>query len=71
MVRPFREREAWAQERAELPERIAALQRELDATPIQDTPRRDRLSWMIRRARLRMAELDVRLACEATDARTP
>jgi hypothetical protein len=64
MVRPFREREAWAQERAELPEQIAALQRDLDATPIEHTPRRDRLTWTIRRARRRMAELEARLGRE-------
>jgi|SRR5258707_8356099 len=34
MVRPHNERAAWAQERAELPDRIAAYQRDLDATPI-------------------------------------
>jgi hypothetical protein len=64
MVRPYRERDVWAQERAELPEQITALQRDLDATPIELTPRRDRLTWMIRRARLRMAELDTRLTRE-------
>jgi hypothetical protein len=61
MVRPFNEREAWAQERAGIPAQIAALQRDLDATPIENTPRRDRLTWTIRRARKRMAELDTRL----------
>jgi hypothetical protein len=35
MVRPVNEREAWAQERGEIPEQIAALQRDLDATPIE------------------------------------
>jgi hypothetical protein len=34
MVGPDKERAAWAQERAELPDRIAAYQRDLDATPI-------------------------------------
>jgi hypothetical protein len=62
MVRPFSERAAWAQERADIPERIAALQRDLDATPIENTPRRDRLTWTIRRAEKRMAALDARLA---------
>lgn len=61
MVRPFNEREAWAQERAELPEQIAALQRDLDATPIEHTARRERLEWTIRRAEKRMFELDARL----------
>jgi hypothetical protein len=64
MVRPFSERTTWAEERAELPGQIAALVRDLDATPIEHTPRRDRLTWTIRRARLRIAELDARLARE-------
>jgi hypothetical protein len=64
MVRPFNERDAWAQERAELPAQIAALQRDLDATPIGNTPRRDRLTWTIRRAEKRLTELDARLALD-------
>jgi hypothetical protein len=35
MPRPFNERQALEQERAELPEQIAAYQQELDITPIQ------------------------------------
>lgn len=58
MVRPFSEREAWAQERADIPEQIAAVQRELDATPAEHTPRRERRTWTIRRAEHRRAELD-------------
>ena len=62
MVRPYRERDAWAQERTELPEQIAAaLYRDLDATPIENTPRRDRLTWTIPRPRKRRADLDARL----------
>jgi hypothetical protein len=38
MVRPFREREAWEQERDELPQQVVALQRDLDATPAANTP---------------------------------
>ena len=67
MVRPFSERAAWAQERAEIPEQIAALERDLEATPIENTPRRDRLTWTIRRTRLRIAEPDARLGRETTD----
>ena len=37
------------QERAELAEQIAAVQRDLDATPIDNMPRRGRLTWTIRR----------------------
>ena len=62
MVRPFNEREAWVQERAELPAQIAALQRDLDATPATHTERREGLTWKIRRAEKRIAELDARLA---------
>jgi hypothetical protein len=40
---------------------IAALQRDLDATPIEHTPRRERLAWTIRRDQKRMAELDALL----------
>ena len=47
MPRPRSERQAWENERAEL--------------PAQHTPRRDRLTWTIRRAQNRIAELDARL----------
>ncbi len=49
MVRPYNERAAWEQGRAELVEQIAAVQRDLDATPIDNMPRRGRLTWTIRR----------------------
>jgi septal ring factor EnvC (AmiA/AmiB activator) len=62
MVRSFNEREAWAQERAELPAQIAASQRDLDSTTAENTARRERLAWNIRRDQKRMAELDARLA---------
>lgn len=61
MVRPFNECESWAQERAELPAQIAAWQRDLDATPLEHTARRERLAWNIRRDEKRMAEVDARL----------
>lgn len=64
MVRPFNEREAWAQERAELPAQMATWQRDLDATHAENTARRERLAWNIRRDQKRMAELDARLARE-------
>jgi len=62
MVRPFSEREAWVQEQAELPAQITAWQRDLDATPAENTARRERLAWNIRRDQKRMAELDARIA---------
>jgi hypothetical protein len=64
MPRPRDEREAWAQERAEIPEQIAAWHETLAATPAADTTRREALTWKIRRAERRLAELDARL--EAT-----
>jgi hypothetical protein len=45
-------------------EQIAALQRDLDATPIANTPHRERLAWNIRRDQKRIAELDARLGRE-------
>jgi hypothetical protein len=45
MPRPFNERQALEQERAELPEQIAAYQRELAATPIQNRGRREMREW--------------------------
>jgi hypothetical protein len=61
---PTNAREAWAQERAEIPAEIAALQRDRDATPPGQIARRERLAWKIRRYQLRMAMLDARLARE-------
>jgi hypothetical protein len=68
MPRPRTERQAWQEERVETPALIAALQRELAATPAADTESRERLTWRIRRAEQRLAELDARLA---QDDRTP
>jgi hypothetical protein len=61
MPRPRSERQAWEDERAEIPAQIAAFQRALAATPAADTEGRERLTWNIRRAEQRMAELDARL----------
>jgi hypothetical protein len=62
MPRPLTERQALEQERAELPEQIAAYQRELDATPIQNRGRREMREWQIRRDKKRLAEIEARLA---------
>jgi hypothetical protein len=62
MPRRRSEREQWKEERAEIPAQIAALQRELEATPATHAERREGLTWKIRRAERRMAELDARLA---------
>jgi hypothetical protein len=64
MPRPRSEREQWAEERAEIPAQIAAWHETLAATPAADTTRREALTWKIRRAERRLAELDARL--EAT-----
>jgi hypothetical protein len=64
MPRPLSEREQWKEERAEIPAQITALQRELEATPATHPERREALTWKIRRAEQRMAELDARLARE-------
>jgi hypothetical protein len=62
MPRPRTERQAWQEERVETPALIAALQRELAATPAADMESRERLTWWIRHAEQRLAELDARLA---------
>jgi hypothetical protein len=49
----------------EIPAQIAGYQRELDATPIEFTERRERLEWRIRRARKRLVTVETRLAAEA------
>lgn len=64
MPRPRSERQAWQEERVETPALIAALQRELAATAAADMESRERLTWRIRRAEQRLAELDARLARE-------
>ena len=62
MPRPRTERQAWADECGEIPAQIAALQRDLDATPATHPERREGLTWKIRRVEQRMAALDARLA---------
>jgi hypothetical protein len=65
MPRPLNERQSLEQERdVEIPAQIADYQRELDATPIEFTERRERLEWQIRRARKRLVTVDSRLAAE-------
>ncbi len=59
---PPSDRRVLEQERAELPEQIAAHQRELDATPAENKARRERLEWQIRRVQKRLAEIEARLA---------
>jgi paraquat-inducible protein B len=46
----------------EIPAQIASYLRELDATPIEFTERRERLEWLIRRVQKRMARLETWLA---------
>jgi hypothetical protein len=48
----------------EIPAQIASYQRELEATPIEFTERREQLEWQIRRARKRLVTVESRLAAE-------
>ena len=61
MPAPTNERQALEREQAELPAHVANYQRELNATPLQNRERRERLEWQIRRVRIRMADIEVRL----------
>jgi hypothetical protein len=62
MPAPTNERQALERERVELPGQLAGNQKELDATPLDQKERRERLSWQIRRVKKRMAEVEARLA---------
>jgi hypothetical protein len=62
MPTPPNERRSLEQEFAELPAQIAAYQRELDATPVQNRGRREMREWQIRRDKKRLAEIEARLA---------
>jgi hypothetical protein len=62
MPAPANERQALEREQAELPEDLAAYQRELDARAPADKPQRERLAWQIRRGQKRLAEVEARLA---------
>ena len=59
---PRNERQALEEELAELPEQIAAYQRELAATPVSPGALCFRSAWRIRRDKKRLAEIDARLA---------
>jgi hypothetical protein len=68
MPPPRYDRQALEQERdVEIPGQIASYQRELEATPIEFTERRERLEWQIRRAEKRMAEVCARLTAADRD----
>jgi septal ring factor EnvC (AmiA/AmiB activator) len=56
------ERQALERERAELPDQLAAYQRELDATPSEQKARREKLLWQLRWTQKRMAEVEARLS---------
>jgi hypothetical protein len=62
MPRPHSERQALEEERAELPAQIAAYQRELDATPLENKARREMREWQIRRDKKRLAKIEARPA---------
>jgi hypothetical protein len=58
MPRPLNESQSLERELAELSEDIAAYQRELDATPIENRGRREMREWQLRR----LANVQARLA---------
>lgn len=62
MPAPTNERQALERERDELPLQLANYRRELDAMPLDQKERRERLQWQIRRVEDRMAEVHARLA---------
>jgi hypothetical protein len=62
MPRPRNERQALEEEHAEIPGRITAYQRELDATPVHDKTRREMREWQIREREKGLAEVERRLA---------
>ena len=62
MPAPTNEWHALERERGELPDQIAAYQRELATTPAENKTRREMLEWQIRRDQKRMAEIGARLA---------
>jgi hypothetical protein len=61
MPAPPSERQALERERVELPKEFAGYQAELRATPRDQTARRDRLQWEMRRVQKRMARVAARL----------
>lgn len=62
MPRPLNERQALEEERKELDEHLARFTSELEATPDTDKANRERLTWQIRRAQLRMKTVEARMA---------
>ena len=57
MPAPRYDRQALEHERdVEIPAQIASYRRELDATPLDQKERRERLEWQIRRVEKRVAE---------------
>jgi hypothetical protein len=62
MPAPHNEWQALELERAELPNQLAAYQRELEGTAPTRKERCAWLEWQIRRAQKRIGEIDARLA---------
>jgi len=67
MPAPTNERQALERELAELPEDLAAYQKELAARAPADKPQRERLTWQIRRVQKRMTEVEARLTALRID----
>lgn len=62
MPAPPNERQALERERKELTDQLPTLQAKLEATPLSNTARLERLAWQIRRAQKRKTEIDRRFA---------
>ena len=67
MPAPTNERQDLEREQTELPEDLAAYQRELAARAPADKPQRERLAWHIHRVQKRMAEIEVQLTALRTE----
>jgi hypothetical protein len=67
MPAPTNERQALEREQTELPEDLAANERELAARAPADKPQRERLAWHIHRVQKRMAEIEVQLTALRTE----
>lgn len=61
MPRFKNDREGWEEEVKDLTTLLAQYHRGLEATPVANRERRERLRWQLRRAEKRMAEVRARL----------
>src|SRR5712691_1742954 len=61
MPRPMNERQALSRRGTIYRPRLRTIKRDLEATPRENTNRRERLEWQIRRVEKRMVEVRARL----------